>query len=754
MSKFLKRQINYSEEDVEFLTSMGYDREFACFLNYRGVTKENSREYFDESFFFTHDPFKMTNMSQIVNVIKKAVAQNKSFVVYGDYDADGLTASAILKLFFDHLGVECRVIVPTRADGYGLHVDIVVDEYQRKPFDFIITVDCGISNVNEINEIKKTLKNINVIVTDHHELPAVLPDCLCLNCKMGYPFAYLSGAGVALKLVEALSDTQTALLYSDLASIGTIADMMPLMDENRQIVKYGLKNIRHRGLLKLAETLRCSKDINACTAAMKICPKINSAGRVGFPLKALRLLLMEDRATEAAVNDLIDCNILRQNLLDSAMEKANIQLQGVDFSAEKMLFLVGEDWAHGILGIGANRFKELYKMPVAFLTKDGDNYIGSARSVDEVNLFELFSSVSDLLVKFGGHRGSVGFTVSQQNLEPLKSAINEKLSHVDFKYEHTYYDFDFSADWLNGSKFDQLNCLEPFFPNEKPIFYVHDHCITAGTFGNGNLKFTLSCGIEIKSFGCEFSLYLRALKYGAECDLIFYLERDKYTGKIFGCLIDLNLTNSLKFDEAYACNFLQRITTEKSQEKHVSVETAEVLMTGTGVLAVFNTYLEYERVTQMLDFSDFSVDFFVQRGLSKKSVLISPETTDFFKKYSTVLIFGKYEGIWQDFENKVIYVDVDFDYPTCLNDIYIDRKVCGEVFNSLSTCLTTKCNLNAYFDMQFFHCSRKQFFACIAVFKELGLVTVQNGTVVKICRDKKNLTDSYLYNRFSRNEIR
>lgn len=152
-----------------------------------------------------------------------------------------MTASAILKLFFDHNGVESRVVIPTRDDGYGLHVDLVVNEYVKQTFDLLITVDCGISNVEEIGEIKRQLTDIDIIVTDHHELPPVLPDCLCINCKMGYPFAYLSGAGVALKLVEALSDTKTALLYSDLASIGTIADMMPMEDENRQIIKYGLK---------------------------------------------------------------------------------------------------------------------------------------------------------------------------------------------------------------------------------------------------------------------------------------------------------------------------------------------------------------------------------------------------------------------------------------------------------------------------------------------------------------------------------
>ena len=254
-------------------------------------------------------------------------------MIYGDYDADGLTASAILKLFFNRNGIQCDVFIPTREDGYGLHFDLVSQRYLEDPFDLLITVDCGISNKDEINEIKNNL-DVEIIVTDHHEMPVDLPDCICVNCKSGYPFEYLSGAGVALKLVEALSDRNTALHYCDLATIGTIADMMPLADENRYIVKYGLKNMQHRGLLKLAEVTKCDKNLTASATALKICPKINSAGRVGVPYKALDLLLMGDRATLQVVNELIDCNTLRQNLLEKVIYEANLQLQNIDFSKE------------------------------------------------------------------------------------------------------------------------------------------------------------------------------------------------------------------------------------------------------------------------------------------------------------------------------------------------------------------------------------------------------------------------------------
>lgn len=750
MEKFAKRPISYDQDDVKYLTSLGFDVEFAQLLNFRGVTIENAKEYFDDSYFFMHNPLLMSNMDKAVELVANAIGNNKKILIYGDYDADGLTATAILKLFFCQKGINVDYIIPTREEGYGLHVDLVVDRYEQSPFDILITVDCGISNKEEIKEIEQRT-GITVLVTDHHELPEVLPDCVCINCKMGYPFAYLSGAGVALKLVEALSDRQTALLYSDLASVGTIADMMPLQNENRQIVKYGLKNIRHRGLLKLSETTKCDKIITASNMALKICPKINSAGRVGDPYKALDLLLMSEKATQGAVNELIECNTMRQNLLEAVIVDANRQLADIDFSKEKMLFLAGEDWPKGILGIGANRFKENLKMPVAFLAKEGNEFIGSARAGDEINLHELFSAVSDLLVRFGGHKGSVGFSVLQSNLPELKKRINSLLSNLKVKPIQTYYDLHFTRDWLEQSNFDNLAYLEPYLPNDRPVFYVEDFCVVAGTFGNGNLKFTLNCGLEIKAFGASFIQYLRALKSGAECKVCFYLERDKYTNKLFGSLVDIELTNSLKFDDLYACNFLARIDNNKRSLNKIDIMQAkEIICDNRNVLVVFNNYLDFEYANKFFDFEEFVLEFFCQKNYSDKVILISPERLDSLSRYKNVLIFANNDGFNLFFENDYFYVNFDLPRPTYLNDINIDRKICAEVYNAITVCNVKNYTLHDFFDSQFFYCNRKQFFMAIAVFKELGLVELEKDKIIRVNFEKKNLTDSKLFNMFSK----
>ena len=209
MAKFAKRPITYNDKDVKFLTSLGFDAEFAQLLSFKGVTEQNANDYFENNYSNFHDPFLMSNMSQAVATIKERILNKNKILIYGDYDADGLTASAILKLYFGSIGVDCDVFIPTREEGYGLHVDLVLEHFKQYPFDLLITVDCGISNKEEIAQIEKQL-GVTVVVTDHHELPDKLPMCTCINCKMGYPFAYLSGAGVALKLVEALSDKNTA----------------------------------------------------------------------------------------------------------------------------------------------------------------------------------------------------------------------------------------------------------------------------------------------------------------------------------------------------------------------------------------------------------------------------------------------------------------------------------------------------------------------------------------------------------------
>ncbi|MEG2159183.1 MAG: DHH family phosphoesterase, partial [Clostridia bacterium] len=231
--KFYKRKIEDVDGACALAQKLGISNNYAELLYTRGANIDNIDNYLNYNEKSFYDPFLLLNMDKAVTIIKKVVDNYGSILVFGDYDADGLTATAILRLFFSSNGVICDSIIPTRDEGYGISVTNIVEAFERKHYDLILTVDCGISNKNEIDYLLANL-DTQIIVTDHHEVPEQLPNCLCINAKLGsYPFPYLCGAGVAFKLVQALSGLEYAKRYADLAMVGTIADMMPLLDENR-----------------------------------------------------------------------------------------------------------------------------------------------------------------------------------------------------------------------------------------------------------------------------------------------------------------------------------------------------------------------------------------------------------------------------------------------------------------------------------------------------------------------------------------
>ncbi|MBR2974987.1 MAG: DHH family phosphoesterase, partial [Clostridia bacterium] len=406
-----KYQINNNviASDVEAFVEQGFPLPFARVLSSRGVTVQNMDKFFAPTFY---DAFEMLNMDKAVEIVTQVLQSQGSVLIYGDYDADGLSASALLSLFFTNMGIENSVIIPNREQGYGLHCDLVLRAFEQNWYDLLITVDCGISNKDEIASLKEEFGDgVDIIVTDHHEIPDELPDCVCVNPKLGYPFAYLSGSGVAYKLVEALVGRDNATKYADLAIIGTIADMMPMLDENRALTNLGLSNFNHRGLCKLAELSNC-KEISTKEIALRISPKINAAGRVGNPYDALTLLLLDERVPKQVVEKLLEINDIRRTILEETIVEAESMLDSVAIQSDRLVFIAGDNWQHGILGIVANRLREKYNYPTLVMCRDGDNYVGSARGVDAVNLHSLFIKCQDLLVKFGGHKSSVGFSVS------------------------------------------------------------------------------------------------------------------------------------------------------------------------------------------------------------------------------------------------------------------------------------------------------------------------------------------------------
>ena len=747
MKQRYEKRAFLNESDVLYLIERGYNRTMAEALSARGVTEQNYNSFFGDELCF-HSPFDMVNMREAAETISYLMETGGSVLICGDYDADGLSASSILSLFFTDNGIENNVIIPTRDEGYGLHADKVIRAFKRNYYDLVITVDCGISNAEEVAKIVEEL-GVEVIVTDHHELPAVLPDCLCVNPKLGYDYPYLSGAGVAWKLVEALVGREAAAKYSVLAAIGTIGDIMPMQDENRSIVKLGLANFNHKNLQKLAELSRCSASPSCSDLAMKIIPKINAAGRVGYPDVALNFLLCRDKTDTVLCEKLLELNDERKRIFDGIIAESDEMCDVEVIYKEKMVFLYSEKWNHGLLGIVASRYKEKYQLPAIIMTRDGDDYVGSARGIDSVDLFEIFTSCKDYLVKYGGHKSSVGFTVAGDKVSEFRQALVDTLSAIDNScfVKRRYYDVE-----IGDSKVEDvmaLSCkLEPVLPQDKLICRVKDVVKFANSFGkdNSHLSATLSCGLEVKGF-FKYGRYAPFIRNGANVDIICTLETDSYTKKVCGIIEDLTLLNSVRLDDYYKLNLLKSFSTDTYESAD---EDQIVKAIGSdSAIAVFDDYETFIAYQERYDFSRYYVDIFFDSGNCGNTVVISPLDDYSFDRYEHIICFAM-PSKRRTLPQKAIYANVT-PANDKLYDLELSREICLSAFSALKRKGKFD-SVKGVFDKYLLSkMSYPQYLVALRVFQELNIIKIVDDYTVEFPpTEKQDLANSSIYRCFQR----
>ncbi len=747
MKQRYEKRAFLNESDVLYLIERGYNRTMAEALSARGVTEQNYNSFFGDELCF-HSPFDMVNMREAAETISYLMETGGSVLICGDYDADGLSASSILSLFFTDNGIENNVIIPTRDEGYGLHADKVIRAFKRNYYDLVITVDCGISNAEEVAKIVEEL-GVEVIVTDHHELPAVLPDCLCVNPKLGYDYPYLSGAGVAWKLVEALVGREAAAKYSVLAAIGTIGDIMPMQDENRSIVKLGLANFNHKNLQKLAELSRCSASPSCSDLAMKIIPKINAAGRVGYPDVALNFLLCRDKTDTVLCEKLLELNDERKRIFDGIIAESDEMCDVEVIYKEKMVFLYSEKWNHGLLGIVASRYKEKYQLPAIIMTRDGDDYVGSARGIDSVDLFEIFTSCKDYLVKYGGHKSSVGFTVAGDKVSEFRQVLVDTLSAIDNScfVKRRYYDVE-----IGESKIEDimaLSCkLEPVLPQDKLICRVKEVVKFANSFGkdNSHLSATLSCGLEVKGF-FKYGRYAPFIRNGANVDIICTLETDSYTKKVCGIIEDLTLLNSVRLDDYYKLNLLKSFSTDTYESAD---EDQIVKAIGSdSAIAVFDDYETFIAYQERYDFSRYYVDIFFDSGNCGNTVVISPLDDYSFDRYEHIICFAM-PSKRRTLPQKAIYANVT-PANDKLYDLELSREICLSAFSALKRKGKFD-SVKGVFDKYLLSkMSYPQYLVALRVFQELNIIKIVDDYTVEFPpTEKQDLANSSIYRCFQR----
>jgi single-stranded-DNA-specific exonuclease len=439
MGKKIWKILNTISSEAEQLAEeLGISSLLGQLLLNRGITALDTAERFLlPDLEHLHDPFLFTGMEQAVKRIRRAVANQEYVLIYGDYDVDGITSIALMvRVLAKYLPGKLLYYIPKRLEeGYGLHLSSL-DKALSKGVSLIITVDCGISAVTEAGYLME--RGIDLIITDHHEPQDLLPQaCALIDPKIpgsGYPFAQLAGVGVAFKLLQGLSRLMPEIrerLFEnlDLVAFGTVADIVPLLEENRILVKYGLQRLnktQNIGMQALIDVLGFrNREINCGHIGYVLAPRINAAGRLGNPSIGVKLFLTKDPAQAALLaKELDNENQNRQEIENCVLAEAQAQLNVEPRLAEEhAIVLAGEGWHLGVIGIVASRLVELYHKPVILIGIEGDEGRGSGRSIPGFNLFQAIESCGDLLLKFGGHEFAAGLSIRRDQLPGFKEAF-------------------------------------------------------------------------------------------------------------------------------------------------------------------------------------------------------------------------------------------------------------------------------------------------------------------------------------------
>ena len=451
----------------------------------RNIKIVKDAEFFlNPSLLNLHDPFLMKSMAQAVARIKRAISGKEKILIYGDYDVDGISATALLSTVLKRLKADVDTFIPSRLeDGYGLSAQNISSIHKRG-IELIITVDCGITAIVEVDILNSL--GIDIIITDHHTPGDKLPDTdIILNPlqeRCSYPDKNLAGVGVAFKLASGLLGKDDNWLYEqlDLVSLGTVADVVPLIGENRILVKNGLSELTHtkkEGLRALIEeSYLKGKEIASYHVGYILAPRINAAGRLGKPEVSLELLLTDNpkQASELA-KMLTKENRSRQKMEDVVLRQAMARIETeVDFARQRVIVLEGENWHKGIIGIVASRIVDRFYRPTVMISMDGDEGRGSCRSIRNFNLVNALSECSDFLKRYGGHKNAAGLTIDKMSLNGFKEKINlianERISDENL-IPSIKIDTEIPISSLSKDLLEDLDSLGPFgFGNPRPVF--------------------------------------------------------------------------------------------------------------------------------------------------------------------------------------------------------------------------------------------------------------------------------------------
>jgi len=545
-------------ESAALAAALNVHPTIARLLCLRGLADaEVADRFLNPSLDHLHDPFLLADMNRAVPRLERAVAQRERIAIHGDYDVDGITSTVILRRALEMLGGDVVHFLPERVrDGYGLQ-PAAIERLHADGVRLIVSVDCGIRAAEAARRAREL--GVDLIITDHHEPDGTLPDALAvINPKRPdctYPEKYLAGVGVALKLVQALCDragkNKWLPAFVKIAAIGTLADVVPLVGENRIIASHGLASLSRGphaiGLRSLLDACGLTgKTIDSYHVGFMLAPRVNAAGRMSTPDIAARLLLATDEAlgeeARALAQQLCDENTRRQQEEADLVAHAKKAIEtDPAVGAHNVLVVGGVGWHRGVIGIVASKLVDTYHKPSIVLSIDGDLAHGSCRSIPDFNLLAALEHCSDLFVKFGGHKQAAGLTMEAGRLPEFRARINAYADHViepDQLRPRLRIDGPLSLRAITHDLVRGLDLLGPFgLANPRPVFHASGVEIVDGprTIKERHLKMTLAQdGRRFRAIAWRAAERAEFLeKNRAAVNLAFSLDRNEYQGETY-----------------------------------------------------------------------------------------------------------------------------------------------------------------------------------------------------------------------------
>ncbi len=761
-------EYSFTEEQLNKIAVLaeqtGLTEQTARILYARGVDSvEKINRFMSPSAKHFLDPFLMQGMKEAVALITKARDEGRTVAVFGDYDADGVCASAIMYYALRDFGIDARVYVPERTDGYGLSVEVIDRIFEDCNPEVFITVDCGISCAKEAQYVYEL--GCDVIVTDHHELPEVLPDCIVINPKLedDYPYDNLCGAGVAFKLACALIG-ERAHDYLDFATLATVADSVPLLGENRDIVTEGLKLFNSR-LRPCFATLagKVFDGITAQTLAFTLAPRVNAAGRMGDAQAAFRLFISQ---SESEIYDLATklClyNTERQKCCDELYASAKKKLLQKG-AYGKVIMLADERWNAGFVGIVAARIAEEYNRPTLLFVHNGEMLKGSARSIESVNIFQALKACSAHIEEFGGHAQAAGINIRVEEFDNLERALGEEIGRTygveDF--EQTLPVAEEITAPVSEKFARELMKMEPYgVGHRKPLF-----SITTGVCTARPMK-EMSPHLSVRSEYIDLTYFsggknLKIIQSDVKKQFVFEISLSKYRGKQYmkGYVKELlydGRTGKSAAERIFA-NSLSRAGEGEVEVERLPMSTAairELIAAKKEECAYGLCLIAADRRTLQFyeDLEGFGCDLFYPstRNLSNQ-LIVSPAADADLSGF-------------RDF----VFLDTPADYNLSAlagRRVFVNREICGykrlqaldvrresllEIYGALrkevaflhgenAEELTAACNGLGF--------KKEQFLFALKVFEELGLIAFEGGRLVVYRGMKAELSSSPSYQR-------